>query len=78
MYTATETVHLATLGHEGAQFAIADAYAAVANDTRNSYPELTDTEAIAHVVNTVSADDIDDTDQLSLDYLLVIAQEAAR
>jgi len=45
----------------------------VADDTRNSYPELTDEQAIEHVRNTVDPSNIDGDDELAEAYRLVLA-----
>lgn len=44
----------------------------VADDTRNSYPELTDDEAIEHVRNTVHLDNVDGDDELAMAYRFVL------
>lgn len=47
----------------------------VANDTRESYPEMTDEQAVAHAVNTIHPDEIDgDDDPISEAYRLVLAR----
>jgi len=44
----------------------------VADDTRNSYPELTDEQAVEHVQNTVRLEDVDGDDELAQAYRFVL------
>ncbi len=49
----------------------------VADDVRQSYPDLDDDDAIDHVLNTIDVQDIDlDGTPVSAAYLLVIAHDA--
>ena len=50
----------------------AEAIKLVADDVRESYPELTDEQAIEHVRNTVFLDDVYGDDDLAQAYRLVL------
>lgn len=47
----------------------------VADDQRQSYPEMTDAEAIQHARNVVNPDEINDDDPTARAYRIVLAMQ---